>query len=95
MENLIESAATKAGVPADVLDLIGRDYISQMVKDLPGLLLPPLMADLKKVFEKKGIDWIRDNVNYLQKHFSMLRQMYGPVEDDEFQKPEYHHIVLP
>jgi hypothetical protein len=95
MENLVESAASKAGIPSEVLDLIGRDYISQMVKDLPGLLLPPLMADLKKVFEKKGVDWIRDNVSYLQKHFQLLKQMYGPVDDEQFHKPEYHNIVLP
>jgi hypothetical protein len=95
MESLIESAANKAGVPSEVLDLMGRDYISQLIKDLPSLLLPPVMADLKKVVEKRGVGWIRDNVSYLQKHFGLLKQMYGPVENEEFQKPDYHHIVLP
>ena len=95
MQELIDSVAEKHGVPSKVLDLIGRDYISETVKDLPSLLLPPFMSDLKRVYEKRGVDWIRGNVSYLQKHFQLLKQMYGPVEDDEFQKPEYHHIVLP
>ena len=54
MESLIESAARKAGVPTEVLDVIGRDYITQLVKDLPSLMLPPVMADLKKVFREEG-----------------------------------------
>ena len=40
MQNLIESAANKAGVPSEVLDLLGRDYIIQLVKDLPALCCP-------------------------------------------------------
>jgi hypothetical protein len=95
MQSMIESAARKFGVPTEVLDLIGRDFISQLTENLPSLLLPPVMADLKKVVEKRGVDWIRDNVPYLQKHFALLRQMYGPVEDEEFQKPAYHHFMLP
>jgi hypothetical protein len=95
MESLIESAASKAGVPSEVLDLIGRDYLTQLVKDLPGLLLPPVMADLKKIFEKRGVGWMRDNISSMQKHFGLLKQMYGPTEGEEFQKPAYHHIVLP
>jgi hypothetical protein len=95
MQSLIESAAKKAGVPTEVLDLMGRDYITQLIMDLPSLLLPPVMADLKKVYQKRGLDWIRDNVSYLQKHFGVLKQMYGPVDGEEFQKPAYHHSFLP
>ena len=95
MESLIESAARKAGVPTEVLDVIGRDYITQLVKDLPSLMLPPVMADLKKVYQKRGVDWMRENLSYLQKHFGLLKQMYGPVDEEEFQKPEYHHFMLP
>jgi hypothetical protein len=95
MQSMIESAAKKAGIPSEVLDLMGRDYINQLIKDLPSLMLPPVMADLKKVYQKRGVDWIRDNVSYLQKHFGVLKQMYGPVEDEEFQKPAFHHFMLP
>ena len=53
------------------------------------------MADLKKVCEKRGVDWIRDNISSLKEHFGLLKQMYGPADGGEFQKPEYHHIILP
>ena len=95
MERLIESAARKAGVPTEVLDVIGRDYISQLVNDLPSLMLPPVMADLRKVYQSRGLEWIRKNLFYLQKHFGLLKQMYGPTEGEEFQKPVYHHVDLP
>jgi hypothetical protein len=31
MQNLLESAAKKFGVPSEVLDLIGRQFISQII----------------------------------------------------------------
>lgn len=93
MQNLIESAATKAGVPSEVLDLIGRDYISQLVEDLPSLLLPPIMGTLKREFVKNGLEWMEQNLSSLQNHFLLLRQMYGATGPDEFQKPEYSLFV--
>jgi hypothetical protein len=95
MESLIESTARKFGVPTEVLDLIGRDYVFQLTKELPGLMLPPLMSDLKQVCDRKGMNWIEENVDYLRKQLRVLRQMYGPADDEDFSKPEYHHIVLP
>ena len=44
MISLIESAIIKPGVPVDVWDLIGRDFISQIIEELPDLLLHPIMA---------------------------------------------------
>ena len=95
MNNLLDSAASKFGVPTEVLDLIGRDYVSKLTDDLPSLMLPALMSDLKKVCDRKGMDWVEENVDYLRKQLKVLRQMYGPAGEEEFLKPEDHHIVLP
>ena len=94
MKSLIESAATKAGVPLDVLDLIGRDFISQTIEELPSLLLPPIMRTLKEHYVKKGLEWIEQNASSLQSHFTLLKQMYGPTGYGDFEKPMYH-LVLP
>lgn len=74
---MIESAAAKFGVPSEVLDLIGRDFISQMIEDFPSLLLPPIMSTLKREYVQNGLDWIRQNALTLQKHFLVLKHMYG------------------
>jgi hypothetical protein len=94
MKSLIESAAIKAGVPLNVLDLIGRDFISQIIEDLPSLLLPPIMGTLKENYVKKGLEWIEQNVSSLQNHFTILKQMYGPTGNEDLEKPLYH-LVLP
>jgi hypothetical protein len=94
MKSLIESAANKAGVPLEVLDLIGRDFISQIIEELPNLLLPPIMGTLKEEYVKKGIEWIGQNVSSLQSYFTILKQMYGSAENDDLEKPMYH-LVLP
>jgi hypothetical protein len=74
---VIESAAEKFGVPGEVLDLIGRDFISQMVEEFPSLLLPPIMSTLKQEYVRNGLEWVRQNVLPLQKHFLVLKTMYG------------------
>jgi hypothetical protein len=89
MQNLIESAAIKFGVPIEVLDIIGRDYVSKLIEDLPNLLLPPFMTDLKQILENRGLRWISENVDSLRKNLLLLRQMYGPAESEEFWKPDY------
>jgi hypothetical protein len=94
MKSLIESAAKKAGVPLDVIDLIGRDFISQIIDELPSLLLPPIMATLKDHYVKKGQAWIGQNVLSLQNYFTILKQLYGPIENNDLEKPMYH-LVLP
>ena len=94
MGKLIESAAEKFGVPSEVLDLVGRDYLFGLVEDLPSLMLPPLMSDLHQLYCSKGIGWMKENVDDLRNQFKVLRQMYGPENDgDEFQKPDFHQIV--
>jgi hypothetical protein len=74
---MIESAAAKFGVPSEVLDLIGRDFISQMIEEFPSLLLPPIMSTLKREYVRNGLDWIQQNALTLQKHFLVLKHMYG------------------
>ena len=74
---VIESAAEKFGVPDEVMDLIGRDFISQIVEEFPSLLLPPIMSTLKQEYVRNGLEWVRQNVLPLQKHFLVLKHMYG------------------
>lgn len=94
MKSLIESAAIKAGVPLVVLDLIGRDFISQIIEELPNLLLPPIMGTLKEHYVKRGLEWIEQNISSLQNHFTILKQLYGPTGNNDLEKPMYH-LVLP
>jgi hypothetical protein len=72
MQSLIESAAAKAGVPLSVLDLIGRDFLHQIIEELPNLLLPPIMGTLRDHYLKRGVAWIEQNVSALQSHFTIL-----------------------
>jgi hypothetical protein len=74
---IVESAAKKFGVPGEVLDLIGRDFIRQMIEEFPSLLLPPIMSTLKREYGRNGLEWVRQNVLPLQKHFLVLKHMYG------------------
>jgi hypothetical protein len=79
MLSLLESAAEKFGVPAAVLDLIGKNFLSQVIDEFPDLLLPPIMSTLKQAYAKNGLEGIRQNAMTLQKQFLVLRQMYGPT----------------
>jgi len=93
MRSLIESAAAKAGVPLSVVDLIGRDFIFQIIEELPNLLLPPIMGTLRDHYLKRGAAWIEQNVSALQSHFTILKQLYGPEGNDSLEKPMYHLVV--
>lgn len=93
MKSLIESAAAKAGVPLTALDLIGQDFISQIIEELPNLLLPAIMGTLREHYLKSGLAWIEQNVSSLQSYFTTLKQMYGPVGNDGLEKPMYHLVV--
>jgi hypothetical protein len=93
MKSLIESAAAKAGIPLFILDLIGRDFISQIIDELPSLLLPPVMATLRDRYMKEGAVWIEHNVLALQSYFTILKQMYGSEGGDSLEKPLYHLVV--
>jgi hypothetical protein len=79
MQNLLESAAKKFGVPSEVLDLIGRQFISQIIDEFPSLLLPPIMNTLKQEYVKNGLEWIKQNVLSLQQQFLLLKKLYGPT----------------
>jgi hypothetical protein len=79
MQNLLESAAKKFGVPSEVLDLIGRQFISQIIDEFPSLLLPPIMNTLKQEYVKNGLEWIKQNVLSLQEQFLLLKKLYGPT----------------
>jgi hypothetical protein len=79
MKTHIEAAAKKFGVPPEVLDLIGRQFISQVIEEFPSLLLPPIMETLKHGYVKNGLGWIKENVGSLQKQFLVLKRLYGPT----------------
>lgn len=79
MKAMIKAAAKKFGVPSEVLDLIGRGFISHLVDEWPDLLLPPIMQTLHREYLNHGIDWIRQNVRSLQDQFLLLKKLYGPT----------------
>jgi hypothetical protein len=79
MQQLLESAAKKFGVPSEVLDLIGRQFIFQIIDEFPSLLLPPIMNTLKQEYVKNGLEWIKQNVRTLQEQFLLLKKLYGPT----------------
>jgi hypothetical protein len=78
MENLLESAAKRFGVPPQVLDLIGRDFIAEVIDEFPSLLLPPIMSTLKQEFLKNGLEWTKQNILSLREQFLLLKRLYGP-----------------
>jgi hypothetical protein len=79
MENLLESAAKKFGVPPHVLDLIGRDFITEVIDEFPSLLLPPIMSTLKQEYLKNGLEWTKQNILSLREQFLLLKRLYGPT----------------
>jgi|GEM_PF-1529702 hypothetical protein len=78
MQNLLELSAKKFGVPSEVLDLIGRQFISQIIDEFPTLLLPPIMNTLKQEYVENGLEWIKQNVMSLREQFLLLKKLYGP-----------------
>jgi hypothetical protein len=79
MKAMLEAAAIKFGVPSEVLDLIGRRFISQVVNEFPSLLLPPIMETLHREYVKNGLEWVRQNVKSLQEQFLLMKKLYGPT----------------
>jgi hypothetical protein len=79
MKNLIESAARKFGVPTEVLDLIGRDFITEVIDEFPSLLLPPIMSTLKQEYLKNGLEWTKQSILSLREQFLLLKRLYGPT----------------
>jgi hypothetical protein len=78
MENLLESVAKRFGVPAVVLDLIGRDFITEVIDEFPSLLLPPIMSTLKQEYLKNGLEWTKQNILSLREQFLLMKRLYGP-----------------
>jgi hypothetical protein len=66
-------------VPSEVLDLIGRQFISQIIEEFPTLLLPPIMNTLKQEYMKNGLEWIKQNAISLRGQFLLLKKLYGPA----------------
>jgi hypothetical protein len=79
MKTHIEAAAKKFGVPPEVLDLIGRQFILQVIEEFPTLLLPPIMGTLKHEYVVNGLEWIGQNVASLRKQFMQMKELYGPT----------------
>jgi hypothetical protein len=78
MENLLESAAKRFGVPPDILDLIGRDFITSVIDEFPSLMLPPIMSTLKQEYLKNGLEWTKQSIVYLREQFLLMKRLYGP-----------------
>lgn len=78
MENLLESAAKRFGVPTHVLDLIGRDFITEVIDEFPSLLLPPIMSTLKQEYLKNGLEWTKQSILSLREQFLLMKRLYGP-----------------
>jgi hypothetical protein len=79
MKAMLEAAARQFGVPSEVLDLIDRNWISQVIDEFPGLLLPPIMQTLHREYMKNGLEWVRQNVASLRNQLLLLQKLYGPT----------------
>jgi hypothetical protein len=79
MKNLIEAAAEKFGVPSEVLDLLGRNWISEVIEEFPSLLLPPIMQTLHQEYVKNGMEWVSQNITELRNRIQLLQKLYGPT----------------
>ena len=78
MESLIESTARQSGVPTEVLDLIGRDFITSVIDEFPSLMLPPIMSTLKQEYLKNGLEWTKQSIVSLREQFLLMKRLYGP-----------------
>ena len=78
MENLLASAAKRFGVPDAVLDLIGRDFIIEVIDEFPSLMLPPIMRILKQEYLKNGLEWTKQSIVSLREQFLLMKRLYGP-----------------
>ena len=79
MKAMLEAAAKKFGVPSEVLDLIGRNWLSQVIDEFPDLLLPPIMETLKREYVKNGLEWVSQHVTELRNQLQLLQKLYGPT----------------
>jgi hypothetical protein len=79
MKNLIEAAAEKFGVPSEVLDLLDRNWISEVIEEFPSLLLPPIMQTLHQEYVKNGMEWVSQNITELRNRIELLQKLYGPT----------------
>jgi hypothetical protein len=79
MKNLIEAAAEKFGVPSEVLDLLDRNWISEVIEEFPSLLLPPIMQTLHQEYVKHGMEWVSQNITELRNRIQLLQKLYGPT----------------
>jgi hypothetical protein len=79
MKAMLEAAARQFGVPGEVLDVIDRKWISQVIDEFPSLLLPPIMQTLHREYVKNGLEWIRQNVASLRTQCLLLQKLYGPT----------------
>ena len=79
MNNLIETAAKKFGVPSEVLDLLDRNWIAQVIEEFPSLMLPPIMQTLHQEYVKNGLEWVSQHVTELRNQLQLLQKLYGPT----------------
>ena len=79
MKNLIEAAAEKFGVPSEVLDLLDRNWISEVIEEFPSLLLPPIMQTLHQEYVKNGMEWVSQHITEIRNRIQLLQKLYGPT----------------
>jgi hypothetical protein len=77
MKNLIEAAAEKFGVPSEVLDLLDRNWISEVIEEFPSLLLPPIMQTLHQEYVKNGMEWVSQHITEIRNRIQLLQKLYG------------------
>jgi hypothetical protein len=74
------------------LDLIGRDFASQLIEELPDLLLHPIKAALKERDIMRELKQIEQNVSPPQNHFTILKQIYGPTGNENLERLMHHSL---
>ncbi len=79
MKDLLEAAAKKFGVPSEVLDLLDRKWIAEVIEEFPSLMLPPIMQTLRDQYVKNGMEWVSQHVIELRSQFQLLQKLYGPT----------------
>ena len=75
MKILIEAAAKQFGVPSEVLDLLDRNWIAQVIEEFPSLMLPPIMQTLHQEYVKNGMEWVSQNITEIRNRIQFLQKL--------------------
>jgi hypothetical protein len=75
----LETAAARFGVAAEVLNLVDRSFISELLDEFPSLMLPTVMQTLRHEQLLHGLEWIKQNVASIREELLLLKRLYGPT----------------